>query len=222
MNKFNENIYNVDYINKHTLSSKKIREAGIELKGIDEVFVQYPGWNDYYGSNYGRLISVKFGKVELRQPYPCSENDGKDQYLGYKLTKVTYGKQRQMSISCHRLVADIFLPNYWKDTIKDRNKLQAHHLDHSKSNNYYKNLILLPSKLHQVMNTVKKMVLLKNGTFRTVTPYQILEETGLTLEEIILSAKGKPIKADGKYSVFEVKGHLIGFQFYPKNKSKKK
>ena len=56
MNKFNENIYNVDYINKHTLSSKKIREAGIELKGIDEIFVQYPGWNDYYGSNYGRLI----------------------------------------------------------------------------------------------------------------------------------------------------------------------
>ena len=222
MIKFNENIYNVDYINKHTLSSKKIREAGIELKGIDEVFVQYPGWNDYYGSNYGRLISIKFGKVELRQPYPCSENDGKDQYLGYKLTKVTYGKQRQMSISCHRLVADIFLPNYWKDTIKDRNKLQAHHLDHSKSNNYYKNLILLPSKLHQVMNTVKKMVLLKNGTFRTVTPYQILEETGLTLEEIILSAKGKPIKSDGKYSVFEVKGHMIGFQFYPKKKTKKK
>ena len=72
MNKFNENIYNVDYINKHTLSSKKIREAGIELKGIDEVFVQYPGWNDYYGSNYGRLISIKFGKVELSQPYPCS------------------------------------------------------------------------------------------------------------------------------------------------------
>ena len=55
------------------------------------------------------------------------------------------------------------------------------------------------------MNTVKKMVLLKNGKMRTVTPYQILEETGLTLEEIILSAKGKPIKSDGKYSVFEVK-----------------
>lgn len=219
---FNENIYNVDYINKHKLSDRKIKEAGIELLGYDEVFVQYPRWNDYYGSNYGRLISIKYGKIELRQPYPCSEDNGTDQYLGYKLTKVTNGKQRQMSISCHRLVADIFLPNFWKDTIKDRNKLQSHHLDHSKSNNYYKNLILLPSKLHQVMNTVKKMVLLKNGKMRTVTPYQILEETGLTLEEIILSAKGKPIKSDGKYSVFDVKGNLIGFQFYPKKKKSKK
>lgn len=216
---FNENIYNVDYIEKHRLSSKKLKEANIELLGLDEVFVQYPRWNDYYGSNYGRLISVKNGKVELLKPVPTDkEQDG---YTGYKLAKVTNGKQRTLPISCHRLVADIFLPNYWKDTIKDRNKLQAHHLDHSKNNNYYKNLILLPSRLHQVMNTVKKMVLLKNGKLKTVTPYQILEETGLTLEDIILSAKGKPIQSDGKYSVFDVQGHLIGFQFYPK-KSKKK
>jgi len=45
------------------------------------------------------------------------------------------------------------------------------------------------------MNTTKKMILLKNGKYRTVTPYQILEETGLTLDEIILSAKGKLQKA---------------------------
>ena len=57
---FNENIYNVDYINKHKLSDRKIKEAGIELLGYDEVFVQYPRWNDYYGSNYGRLISIEY------------------------------------------------------------------------------------------------------------------------------------------------------------------
>lgn len=222
MVKINENIYNVDYINKHTLSIKKIREAGIELLGIDEVFVQYPGWRDYYGSNYGRLISLKCGKIELRQARSCGLSDGKDQYLGYRMTKVTYGKRRELSITCHRLVADIFLPNFWKDTITDRNKLQAHHLDHSKSNNYYKNIILLPTRLHKTMNTVKKTVLLKsNGTFRIVTPYQIMEETGLTLDEIILSANGKPIKSEGKYSIFEAKGHLIGFQFTPKKKKKK-
>lgn len=218
-----ESIYNVDYINKHTLSSKKVREAGIELWGADEVFVQYPGWPEYYGSNYGRLISLKCGKIELRKATPCSESDGDDQYLGYKLTKVTYGKRRELSITCHRLVADIFLPNFWTDTIKERNKLQAHHLNHSKSNNYYKYLMLLPTRLHQIMNTVKKTVLLKNnGTFKTATPYQIMMETGLTLEEIILSAKGKPIKSEGKYSIFEVKGHLIGFQFIKSNKKKKK
>ena len=220
-NIFNENIYNTDYIEKHKLSNRKIKEAGIELLGLDEIFVQYPLWNDYYGSNYGRLISMKCGKVELLKPVICG-GENENEYTGYKLAKKTYDKQRTLSISCHRLVADIFLPNYWKDTIKDRNKLQAHHLDHSKNNNYYKNLILLPSRLHQVMNTSKKMILLKNGKYRTVTPYQIMEETGLTLDEIILSAKGKPIKSDGKYSIFDVKGNLVGFQFYPKKPRKKK
>lgn len=52
-NIFNENIYNTDYIEKHKLSNRKIKEAGIELLGLDEIFVQYPLWNDYYGSNYG-------------------------------------------------------------------------------------------------------------------------------------------------------------------------
>lgn len=218
MIKLNENIYNVDYINKHTLSQKKIREAGIELKGLDEIFVQYPKWNDYYGSNYGRLISTKYGDVKLCKAYPCGE-DGEDKYLGYKMTKVTYGQSRKLSITCHRLVADIFLPNFWG---LERNKLQAHHLDHSKSNNYYKNLILLPTGLHTIMNNTKKMVLFKNKTFRTSTPYQIMEQTGLTLDEIIMAAKkGKPVKSDGKYSVFDVKGHLIGFQFYPKKNKKK-
>ena len=33
---FNENIYNVDYINKHKLSDRKIKEAGIELLGYTE------------------------------------------------------------------------------------------------------------------------------------------------------------------------------------------
>lgn len=215
-----ENIYNVDYVRRHKLSNKKIKEAEIELLGTDEVFVQYPRWSDYYGSNYGRLISTKYGKVELRKPQPCGVNDGTGQYLGYLLTKVTNGKQRKLSITCQRLVADIFLPNYWQD--KDRNKLQTHHLDHSKSNNYYRNLILLPVDLHHVMNTVKKITLLKNNRMRTVTPYQIVEQTGLTLEEIILAAKGKPIKSEGKYSVFEVQGNLIGFQFIKSKKKKKK
>lgn len=35
-NNFNENIYNTDYIEKHKLSNRKIKEAGIELLGLDE------------------------------------------------------------------------------------------------------------------------------------------------------------------------------------------
>lgn len=214
-----ESIYNTDYIKKHKLSDRKIKAAGIELLGIDEIFVQYPLWNDYYGSNYGRLISVKYG-VKLLTPYPTGKNE-ESRYLGYRLFKKTHGTEKDLSISCHRLVADIFLPNYWKHL--DRTKLQAHHLDGSKKNNYYKNIVLLPINLHKpLIHKIKKMILLDvSGKFKTVTPYQIIEETGLTMEDILEVIKGKPIKSQGKYSIFDVKGYEIGYQFYPK-KSKKK
>lgn len=205
-------IYNTDYIVKHKLSDKKIREAGIELLALDEIFVQYPRWNAYYGSSHGRMISLKNNKVELLKPIPQGG------YEGYKLAKVVKGKQKLLSITCHRVVADIFLPNFWDDSELKRNQFQSHHLDHNKLNNYFKNLILLPTYLHQIMNTVKKMVLFKNGRFKTVTPLEIHEETGLSLDDIIKAAKGKPIKSQGKYSVFDVGNELIGFQFYQKKK----
>ena len=47
-------------------------------------------------------------------------------------------------------------------------------------------------------------------------------DTGLSLEDIILAdkSKKKPLKSDGKYTVFNVKGNLIGYQYYPKKKEK--
>ena len=205
---------NTEYIEKHKYSTKKLTSAGIELLQPDEIFVQYPLWNDYYGSSYGRLISVKDGQVKLLKP---ADQNG---YFGYKLAKVAYGKQRIFSISAHRLVADIFLPNYWKHL--DRNQLQAHHLDHNKLNNDYRNLVLLPTALHQIMNRVKRMVLLQNGQIIPVTPYEASEATGLTLDEIILGTKQKPLKSPNKYSVYQIGNHLIGVQWLPKKSKKKK
>lgn len=31
----------------------------------DEIFVQYPDFPCYYGSSYGRLVSLKSGKAKL-------------------------------------------------------------------------------------------------------------------------------------------------------------
>lgn len=207
---------NYEYIKKHQLSQKKIAKAGIELIKWDEIFVQYPQWQSYYGSNYGRLISLKCGKVELLTPFENGVHKiTGESYLGYKLCKITYGKQRVLSLSAHRLVADIFLPNYWKDL--DRNKIQAHHLDHTSKNNFVGNIVLLPTALHQILNRTKKMIYLSNGTFREMNVYEIMQETGLTMEQVITSCKQKPVKSEGKYSIYEVQGHLIGFKFYQKS-----
>lgn len=205
---------NQDYIDRHRMSNKKIQSAGIELLKPDEVFAQYPGWQDYYGSNYGRLISVKGDRIKLVTP---GISNG---YICYSLAKVTYGTQRKVSITAHRLVADIFLPNYWHHL--SRSQLQAHHLDHDKSNNAWSNLILLPSNLHQIMNRIRKMILLQDGQIMHMTPYEIAQETGLTIDEIILGTKNKPLKSDSKYSIYDIGGRLIGVQWTKKQKKDKK
>ena len=219
-NKIIEDIYNVDYVTRHKLSGRKIRKSGIELLGSDEIFVQYPKWNDYYISSYGRVISTKYNKIELLKPYQIKQG-----YLFYKLVKVTHGKQRSLCMPAQRLVADVFLPNFWKDQIQDRKKLQAHHMDKNKKNNYYKNIALLPIDYHHTMERVKAIYLLsKDGKVLKLNLYDLMAETGLTIDEIVLATKSEGLdRVKGNSYLCEVKGHLIMFQFRPKNnKSKKK
>lgn len=196
--------YNQEYIRKNILSEKKINEAEIDLVSDDEVFVRHPQWSDYFISQYGRAISVKKDSCRLLGLVP-----GGGGYYYFKFCELPF--QKPTSISVQRAVADIYCPNFWQDY--DKNKLQAHHYDHNKINNYYRNLILLPTSLHFVMNKTKKMAYFSNSKFREMNPYQIMEETNLTLNEIILSSKKKPLKSQGKWSIFEEQGYLIGFQF---------
>ena len=92
-------------------------------------------------------------------------------------------------------------------------------------NNNYWNLILLTPVLHGAIHKIKKIVLLDNGKITEYpNPLDLVHDTGLKLEDILLANKGKkkPIKSDSKYTVFDVKGHLIGFQYHPaKSKSEK-
>jgi hypothetical protein len=55
-------------------------------------------------------------------------------------------------------------------------------------------------------------------------PLDLVFDTGLKLEEILLANKGKkkPIKSEGSYTVFDIKGNLIGFEYYPTKAKRKK
>ena len=74
--------------------------------------------------------------------------------------------------------------------------------------------------LHGAIHKIKKIVLLENGKIKEYqNPLDLVYDTGLKLEDILLANKGKkkPIRSDSKYTIFDVKGNLIGFQYYPKS-----
>ena len=123
------------------------------------------------------------------------------------------------TFGAHRAVADIFCPNFWK-----KGKFEAHHIDGNKMNNNYHNIILLPLHLHAAIHKIKKMVLFKdNQIIEYKNPLDLVYDTGLKLEDILLAnkSKKKPLKSQGGYTVFNVKGYLIGFKYYPETRKKK-
>lgn len=204
--------WNIDYIIQHKLDDSVLENAGIEKHDPTEIFVEHPEHEGYYVSQFGRAISLKRKKVTLLGAYIGGQSDR--QYWYY-----TFCNGDNHTIGGHRAVADVFCPNFWKKDVK----LEAHHLDGNKQNNTYTNLILLPTILHAAIHKIKKIVLLKDGKIiEYKNPLDLVYDTGLKLEDILLANKGKkkPIKSDSKYTVFDVKGHLIGFQYYPSKREK--
>lgn len=211
--------WNIEWIIAHTLDENLLEKADISRLHNDEIFVQHPNYVDYYVSQYGRVISTKFNKIKLLKPYIIGPKNY--QYLGYRFSK----NGNLESISVHRAVADVFCPNFWKNQSQKKLNLQAHHIDGNHFNNDYHNLILLPKKLHDEIHRIRKIVLLKDGQiFTYLNVLELVYDTGLTLEDIILArydGRRKKQKATGGYTVYNVRGWLIGYKYCPK-KSKKK
>lgn len=212
-NHSNNFVWNFNYIATHKLPEETLEKSRIEKINPEEIFVRHPVYWSYYVSQYGRAISLKWGKASLLKAYIGGQPDAQYLYYGFCLA----GEKH--TIGMHRAVADVFCPNFWGPSVR----LEAHHIDGNKFNNYYQNLILLPRPLHKAIHNIKKMVLLKDGVLLQYgNPLDLLEETGLTLEEILLANKGKkkPLKSTGGYTVFEIRGHFIGFQYFPQRRKK--
>ena len=208
--------WNIEWIISNKLDENLLEKANIQKVRNDEIFVEHPEYPEYFVSQYGRIVSLKRGKVTLikRNVVGPKEN----QYLGCTLSE----NGIKISITVHRAVADVFCPNFWKS--QKKLNLQAHHIDADHFNNDYRNLVLLPQKLHKELHKIKKLVLLKDGQIITyANVLDLVYDTGLTLEEIILSRhdkRRKPYKSSG-YTVFNIKGCLIGYKYYPKKRKKK-
>ena len=207
--------WNFEYIVRNSLDNAILEEAGIEKLDEAETFVKHPDYEEYYVSQYGRCISLKRRNVLELGAFIGGQPDR--QYLYFGFCK----DNEKKTIGVHRAVADIFTPNFFKGELR----LEAHHIDGNKMNNVYTNLILLPPKLHGAIHKIMKIVLLEDGKIiEYKNPLDLVYDTGLKIEEILLANKGKnkPIKSQGKYTVFNIRGHLVGFQYYPEKEKKAK
>ena len=199
---------------KGSLPEERIRKAGIEL--LDhEVFTQIWRYGEYYGSNYGRLISTKFGRIKLRKA-----NVGSTNHIQYVLTnpgewdgEVLIEAPERKSLSGNQMIGQLFLHNYWEG-IRER-LLETHHLDHNPLNNDWRNILLCPVWIHKLVEHVDIFWLCENGQYIPMTPYKIMEKTGLSLEEIANPLKRDPdfTKKQGSKEIdgFLVGAHIIGF-----------
>lgn len=98
------------------------------------------GYEDYQISNFGNVISLKYGKVRVLKPTMSKGYCHVD--LGFRKTK-----------KIHRLVGIYFIPN-------PDNKLEINHKDGNKLNNHYTNLewnTASENKRHALLNGLRIM-----------------------------------------------------------------
>lgn len=177
----------------------------------NEYFSQLPRWNDYFGSNYGRLISIK-GNESSKLDGAISRG-----YHNYCLIKSMYlteeGENPQRSITAQRLIAEIFLPNFWANM---NVKLDTHHLDHDKLNNIWWDLGYVTKGLHNYYNYIDKIYFFTGGKFEYLNPYKIIYRTGLTFENLLLPLAKEPDKVVEdqdcrRVYIHKTEGYFIGY-----------
>ena len=227
------------------LSRKKLKDNNIELITKDEEFKSVKGWNTYYISNYGRLLHNT--KKGYRIVNPSIAKGG---YLSYTLSRPArtykgkkirdeYGeiKKRRSNVTANRLVAMMFVSYdvYTERYDYDISYLDAHHKDHNRKNNYYKNIMWLSSGRdgtrsdHKFINDIKKIAIVNNNgkrcTYKDIE--RLCKRLDLNILELIDILKDEDTyreeytDKDGDWIVYDVNSTNIAIQRYERRTSKR-
>lgn len=172
---------------KNIKSSRILGMRGKEIFLLhkDEIFVKVQKYDDYYISNYGRVISKQRGEYKLLEGHITSHG-----YMSYKLLR-TVEKSRNhkkeivdemWEVTAHQLVAIHFLNNYQPDI-----KIHVHHKDGDKLNNDFRNLRWVSPREHKLIHTIDKIGIYDRENKCVVeykTPYDVAENYGLSMEQL--------------------------------------
>ena len=153
--------------------------------------------SDYWGSNYGRVISTKQYGQDAKPYELLGGGVRSDGHIAFSLStpKLIIGGEmvrdaEVIVIGAQRIVGDLFLDDYYPDLWR-RNAKDVHHLDFNPANNKWDNLIFLPKYLHRFAHFIKSYYLYNPRTrrFEQLHPYEIKRQTGYTLDAIIYPVK---------------------------------
>lgn len=198
----------MDYIMDNFLDDKSVR-AVINRSYPDEIFVQIPDHSGYFTSQYRRIISTHCHKIKLLKPGLGGKNRD---YLCYNLSDKSK-KNGTYTISAHLAVSKVFCSDFWTDD--SNGVMEVHHIDGAHQNNFYRNLLPLPIKLHNKIHTISSMYLYRNGS---IEYYQnlldLMEVTGLGIEEILRGDKCEALGEYKGYYIFDIKGNIFLYRFF--------
>ena len=224
-------------VKRNTLTENTLQKNNIQLERLDEVFTQVPSWNKYFLSNCGRLAHKNDdGSYNLVQP---SKTEGG--YLSYTLSKPARMykgqkvrdrngkvKTQRMCQTVQMMVCLMYCDNpYPKDKFNNKD-LQGHHKDGNRTNNYFKNLMLLCKNKygrtdHDFIQSIKKIAVYNDdkGTFYTYKDIELLlRRVEMNVLEFIDTIKynKKLFTQDGKWDIYRVNNYFIGIQFAKRQK----
>jgi hypothetical protein len=120
------------------------KKYGVELLGSDEIFVQLKDTNQYWISNYGRLVN-NMRKDKSFRFHKMSSGTGK---RSVHWTVVLYeedGTPIHIETNPEQLVAEYFL-------LKKNGYTKIWHIDEDVNNNHYKNLIYVTAEEYRLLS----------------------------------------------------------------------
>lgn len=115
---------------------------------MEEIWKPIEECNDYYISNFGRIKSFKYDKVNGKIMKPSRTTKG---YLQLDLQLDGRKRQNRVHLAVHRLVARAFIPN-------PDNLPQVNHKDENKENNRVDNLEWCTNKYNSIYGTKSERV----------------------------------------------------------------
>lgn len=195
------------------LSSKTVAETldsngkPYQLEYPDEQFYQYPGYPNYFVSQYANVISTAGDYPKQLKPYK------RNHYLALRISN----KKNTKQLYLHTIVAEVWVE---KPSFYMKCPLEIHHKKKIRSNSsnihYASNLTYVYKPYHMILDQIKSMqIKTKSGSYKYMQEVKQIADYFKVSEELIFNLlKKKPFDVQGKVEIYRLENIEIKVKKY--------